>query len=235
MLLSNVGDISAETAQQTLIMANAGYQLGNDYQVLNTLISQFNELANKNAIEVDTLTGAWQNSANIAKQAKLSIEDYNAMITVAGSVTQKSGDEIGNGLKTILMRLQGVTDGAETLDEDVSKVDRVLSDLGIQIKKSPTEFRPAMQVLSEISAKYKELGKSGETVKQSELLETLAGKYRANILAGILNNFDQINKAVNDQTNSYQSAENENSRYMESIEAKTKSLQAQWELLEVIL
>jgi TP901 family phage tail tape measure protein len=211
-------------------MANAGYQLGNNYKVLNTLISEFNELANKYPIEVDTLAQAWQNSANIAKQANLSIEDYNALITVAGSVTQKSGDEIGNGLKTVLMRLQGVTDGAETLEEDVSKVDKVLSGLGIQIKKTPTEFRPAMDALTEIAAKYKELGDTGQTVKQAEMLETLAGKYRANILAGILNNFDQINQAIKDQANSYQSAENENARYMSSIQAKTKALQAQWEL-----
>ena len=229
-LLSNVGNISTEVAEKTLIMANAGYQLGNDYKTLNTLISQFNELANRNAIEVNTLSEAWQVSASVAKQAKLNIEDYNALITVAGSTSQRSGREIGNALRTWLMRLQGVTDGTDTLEEDVSKVDKVLGELGIQLRRTPTEFRPAMEVITEIAAKYRELGEAGETVKQSELLEALAGKYRANIVAGVLSNFDDISKALDDQTNSFMSAEKENSRYMDSIQARTKALQAQWEL-----
>jgi hypothetical protein len=96
VLLSNVGDLTTENAQETLIAANAGYQLGNNYERLNLLISQFNELANKNAIEVNTLTDSWKASASIANQARLSVEQYNALITVAGSATQKSGSEIGN-------------------------------------------------------------------------------------------------------------------------------------------
>lgn len=230
MLLSNVGDISTETAQKTLIMANAGYQLGNDYKALNALISQFNELANRNAIDVQFLAEGWQNSANIAKQAKLSIEDYNAILTVAGSVTQKSGAEVGNALRTWLMRLQGVTDGTDTLEEDISKVDKVLDELGIQIRKSPTEFKPAMESIAEIAAKYRELGEAGNTVKQSEMLEAMAGKYRANVVAGILDNFEQIDKALQDQADSFMSAEKENARYLDSIEAKTGALRAQWEL-----
>jgi TP901 family phage tail tape measure protein len=222
--------MSVEQAEKTLIMANAGYQLGNDYQTLNTLISQYNELANKNAVEVNTLSEAWQNSASMAKQANLAITDYNALITVAGNVSQKEGSELGNALRTWFMRLQGVTDNVDTLEEDVSKVDKVLSELGIQLKKSPTEFKPIMESITAIASKYKELGETGQTIKQSEMLEAMAGKYRANIIAGVLNNFDQVNKAIQDQENSFQSAEKENSRYMESITAKVGALKAEWEL-----
>jgi TP901 family phage tail tape measure protein len=228
-LLSNVGDMTTESAQDMLIATNAGYQLGNDYQRLNLLISEFNELANKNAVEVNFLADSWMNSASIAKQAKLSIEDYNAILTVSGSSTQKTGKEIGNAWKTILMRLQGVSDGTDTLDEDLSKVEETLNNLGIAIRKTPTEWKPAMESITEIAQKYKELGEAGETVKQSELTEVLAGKYRANVLAATLQNFDQIKKALQDQVGAMGSAEKENARYMDSIQARTKALKAVWE------
>lgn len=228
-LLSNVGDMSTEMAEETLIATNAGFQLGNNYQRLNLLISEFNELANKNAIEVDTLSDAWKSSASIAKQAQLSIEQYNALITVSGSATQKSGKEIGNSWKTVLMRLQGVSDGVDTLEEDVGKAEEALNSIGIAVRKSPTEWRPAMEVLEEFAKKYKELGEQGRTVEQSAVTEALAGKYRANILAATLQNFDQIKKALQDQVGAMGSAEAENSRYMDSIQARTKVLSATWE------
>jgi hypothetical protein len=131
--------------------------------------------------------------------------------------------------KTILMRLQGVSDGTDTLEEDIGKAEEALNSIGIAVRKTPTEWRPAMDVLTEFAQKYKELGQQGKTVEQSYITEALAGKYRANILAGTLQNFDQIKKALEDQVGAMGSAERENARYMDSIQARTKALRATWE------
>jgi TP901 family phage tail tape measure protein len=227
LLLSNVGDMTIESAQETLIAANAGYQLGNSYQSLLSIIDKFNEIANKNATEVSQLAEAWKVSAATAKQAGLSIDEYTALVGTAQSVTQRSGAEIGNAWRTILMRIQGVSDGIDTLEEDVSKAEQALNSIGIAVRKSPNEFRPAMEVLEELSAKFNNLS----TVEQSYVTEALAGKYRANILKSTLQNFDMVNKQIIESMNSSGSAMRENERYMQSIEARAKQFTATWQSL----
>jgi TP901 family phage tail tape measure protein len=231
LLLSNVGDMTIESAQETLIAANAGYQLGNSYQSLLSIIDKFNEIANQNATEVSQLAEAWKVSAATAKQAGLSIDEYTALVGTAQSVTQRSGSEIGNAWRTILMRIQGVSDGVDTLEEDVSKAEQALNSIGIAVRKSPNEFRPAMEVLEEFATKYKELEASGRTVELSYVTEALAGKHRANILKSTLQNFDMVNKQISEAMNSAGSAIKENERYMDSITPKSKQLIAVWEQL----
>jgi TP901 family phage tail tape measure protein len=229
LLLANVGDISVETAQETLIAANAGFQLNNSYGSLLGVIDKFNAIANQNATEVKDMAAAWEVSASTAKMAGLSIDQYNALIGTAQSTTQRSGSEIGNAWKTILMRMQGVSDGMETLDEDISKAEEALNSVGIAARNSEKDFRPAMDVLQELSNKFDELS----TVEKSYVTEALAGKYRANILKSTLQNFNMVNKQIIESANASGSALKENAVYLEGIEAKTKRLSAMWEQFSI--
>jgi len=227
LLLANVGDMSVDAAQETLIAANAGFQLGNSYEALMGIIDKMNEVANQNATEINDLSEALKVSAATAKQAGLTMDQYIALVGTASSVTQRSGSEIGNAWKTILMRITGVSDGIDTLEEDVSKAEKALNSIGIAVRKSPNEFRPVMDILSELAAKFNSLS----SVEQSYVTEALAGKYRANILKSTLQNFDMVYKQLNESMNATGSALRENARYMESIEAKSKQLAAVWEKL----
>jgi TP901 family phage tail tape measure protein len=233
LLLGNVGDMSIDSAQETLIAANAGYQLGNSYSSLLGIIDKFNEIANKNATEVSSLSEAWKVSAATAKLAGLSIDEYTALVGTAQSVTQRSGSEIGNAWKTILMRMQGVADGTDTLEEDLSKAEEALNSIGIAVRETPDKFRPAMVIISEFAQKYKELEEAGKTVQLNYVTEALAGKYRANILKSTLQNFDMVNKQLNESMNASGSALRENERYMQSLEARIKQLTVTYEKLAI--
>ena len=61
---------------------------------------------------------------------------------------------MARGLRTVLMNIRGIQDEeAETTLESISKVEGVLKSIGIEVRKSATEFREPMQVLSRISTK----------------------------------------------------------------------------------
>ena len=55
LLLQNVGDVTADTANETLIAANAGFQLGGSYEALMGVIDKFNNISNKNATDINKL------------------------------------------------------------------------------------------------------------------------------------------------------------------------------------
>ena len=55
LLLQNVGDVTADVANETLIATDAGFQLGGSYEALMGIIDKFNNVSNKNATTVEKL------------------------------------------------------------------------------------------------------------------------------------------------------------------------------------
>jgi len=227
LLLQNVGDVSAETANEMLLAVNAAYDLGGSQEELTKVIDKLNIVSNQNPTSVAKMADGIKVAASVFEQAGFSIDEFIALVGTATSATQRSGAEMARGLRTVLMNIRGVQDEeAETTLESISKAEGVLKSIGIEVRKSATEFREPMQVLSELAQKYEELGKAGRTVKQAEILESLAGKRQSNILASVLKQWDMVGKQIDEAANSQGSAMRENEIYMQSWEARTKQLSA---------
>ena len=94
LLLQNVGDVNAETANATLIAANAGFQLGGSYESLMGVIDKFNNVSNKNATTVTKLSEAMKVGASVFHSAGMSMDETVAIIGTATSSTQRAGSEI---------------------------------------------------------------------------------------------------------------------------------------------
>lgn len=227
LLLQNVGDVSAETANEMLLAVNAAYKLGGSQEKLTEIINSLNNVSNKNPTSVAKMADGIKVAASVFEQAGFNINEFIALVGTATSSTQRSGAEMARGLRTVLMNIRGVQDEeAETTLETISDADAVLRSIGVEVRDSTKNFREPMQVLSELAKKYEELGKAGRTVKQAEILETLAGKRQSNILSSVLTNWDMVNKQIDEATNSSGSALKENEIYMNSWEAKSKQLSA---------
>lgn len=220
LLLANVGDMGIEDANKTIIATVQG--MGLAYEDTINVIDKMDNIANKNATTVQNVSDGMRNFASTAKLAGLSLDETIALIGTGTTVLQKSGSEIGNALRTITMRITGVSDGYETFEEDISKAETSLRRVGIQVRESTGEFREPIEVLRDFAGEMRNLSE----VEISAVTEALAGKMRANVLKGILNNFQTFEKQLQESLTSYGAAARENAIYIEGFEAKTKRLSA---------
>ncbi len=134
--------------------------------------------------------------------------------------------------KTVSARIRGASTELETMGEDTdnvvtssSKLQNIVQSMtGFDIMESDGKtFKNMYDIIVGIG----EVWDSLSDIDQAALLETLAGKNQANALAAALNNVDMIKEAY--QTAEYESAgsaEQENARYMESIQGRLGQLKA---------
>lgn len=122
-------------------------------------------------------------------------------------------------------------DAGEEVDDMITSTSKlremILGMTGVDIMLDENTFKSTYQILKEIAPAYKELS----DIEQASLLETLAGKNRANVLASILQNADVLENAYTTSINSAGSATKEYETYLDSIEGKLNSLRANYEVL----
>lgn len=223
--LQNVGDLSSEAASQFIIAANAAFKFNQDAEKLARTIDIVNNLSNNAAVTVEFLSEAIKVGGAVAYSAGLSLEEFAAIATTVGEATQRGGREIGNGIKTILLRLTQVNDTSEDAAEAISNAEKSLEDAGIKVRATTNSFRPAMEILTELAKKWDTL----TDVQQKAINYDLAGVYRSNILESFLKNIAEYEDNLYIALNSVGSATRENEIYMTSLEAGIKSIKAAWE------
>ena len=132
------------------------------------------------------------------------------------------------------MRIRGASTELEQAGLDTEGLVKSTSELqalvqgmtGFDIlEKDQKTFKSTYDIIVGIGEQYKKL----DDIQQASLLEALAGKRQGNALASALNNIEDIKKAYDTATNSAGSAQKEQDKWMESIDAKTKQFGATFE------
>ena len=141
-------------------------------------------------------------------------------------------------MKTVSMRLRGMKGELEELGEESEGVENIsqmqgrilnLTHGAVNIFDKQGEFRSTYDILMDIAAVYKDL----TSTEQADLLETIAGKNRANDVAAFLSNAENAAGMVEAAENSAGSAAAENAKYLESLQGRITSLQASLQTLSV--
>lgn len=104
---------------------------------------------------------------------------------------------------------------------------------GIDILDENGNFRSTYEILQDIADVYDEIVETDKqygTNRANGLLETLAGKNRANIVASILQNGEMLRSVYQSSQLSQGSAEEELSKYKDSISGHIAELQNQWQM-----
>lgn len=230
LLYSNVGDIDVETASLAIISAVKGFGVAVDEQGRNVqrLVDIYNEVGNNYAISSAGIGEAMQRSAASLYGAGNTIEQAVAMITAANAVVQDPS-VVGTALKTVSMRLRGVTDEGEEIQDLVPKLQKSFRDIGIEIKKDNDTFKSTYEIMNDLSKVWNDL----TDIQQANITELVAGKRQGNIVVSMLNNWKDATDSLNTALNSENSALIENQKYMESIEARVaqfrNTLQKFWQ------
>ena len=247
-VLYNVSEFeSIDAATESLVAMSQAYS---DVDKMD-IVDKMNNIGNNYAIATDGVATALQKSASALLTAGNDIDESIALITAGNAVVQNP-DSVGAGLRTIALRITG-TEAAkaelEELGEDTSdfmvqtsaKSQQAILDFtkvasnnfeGFDILDDNGNFKSTYEILVGISEIYDEIvatDKQLGTNMANGLLETLAGKNRANIAASILQNPDLLKSVYSDSQNSAGSALQENEKYLESINGHIDKLKNKWQ------
>lgn len=218
LLLQNVGDLEAEVANQTLIAANAGFQLNGSYEALMHTIDAMNNISNNNATTIEKMSEAIKVSSSVAQVAGFSFDEYMSIIGAATTATQREGSEIGRAVRTIVANIRQINDVEAEVDEDsYGKAGKSLESVaGISVKVNG-ELRDTMDVLTELAGKWDSLS----SVQKSQLANDIANKRQMDVFLSLMENWNTVEKQLEEAVNSTGSALQENEIYLDSITAKT--------------
>lgn len=155
-----------------------------------------------------------------------SFEEYLGLVTAGTEITRDS-DKVANGLKTISLRLQGMTDEGEEDLELMAKLGEAFSKINVNIMDSEGNMRSTYDILMDLSEAFKTMTPE----MKAYYTELAAGKYQANVLTAILENFETATEATSEALYSNGSAIRENEVYMESIAGKMNMLTSEFQRL----
>lgn len=162
-LIQRVGDnMTQESSSQGLISTLQGFQLAADEA--QKIVDITNEVANTQPIDTSGIFAGLQRSASSMSAANNTLEETIALIT-AGNAVLQDPERVGNGLKTISMRIRGATTELEEAGESTEGMaestaalrKEVMALAGVDIMENDTTFKSTFQILDELSTKWSDL------------------------------------------------------------------------------
>ncbi len=223
MILSNVGEVSIGDATTSLISTIKGFGIAVDEEGKNIrkIIDIYNEVANNYAISQEGIAESLRKSASSLYNAGNTLEESVAMLTAANAVVQNP-DMVGTAMKTVTMRLRGITDEGEEVQDLLPKLESEFNKLGITIRKNADTFKSTYDIFDSLASKWDEL----TDFQRANILELIAGKRQGNIISSMLGNWEDAQDSLTTALTSGGSAMREFIKYMDSIEYKSGVLQS---------
>jgi len=157
LTLARVAGISYANAVDALTSTVNGFEKSGitTTQVLNKLVAVEQDFA----VGAGDLAEALARTGQAAQEAGVSLDQLNALVTVAQERTARGGAVIGNALKTIFTRLQRT----DTLDQ--------LEQFNIAVRDVQGNILPAVTILQNFANSYNNLADA----QRAQLSEQVAG------------------------------------------------------------
>lgn len=238
LLAINVAELDVGQATDGLgaIMAQFGIQASE----LTNVVDLLNKTADKFPVTTEKILAALQRTGSTASTANLSLEETIGLITTLSKATNRSGENIGTALNSILNIAQ-----KETTLETFSKLGGNVAQIVEQYRGGGTSI---LEVLRAVSKEIENLNTQqifdseafndlNEDLKESmgedfEMLSEIygtAGTYRRNYFIALLNDLDTVKQVEKEISDAQGYSQDENQKYLDTYTAKLNSLQAKWQ------
>lgn len=240
VLYQHVGDgiSSVNDASESIISTMKAF--GVEAKDVTSIVDKFNEVGNNYAISSAGVGSALQRSASALHTAGNTLDQSIGMIVAANDVAQDP-ESVGNALKVLSLRIRGAKTDLEQMGESTDDVAVSTSKLREQIKALTNvdgkggfdiltksgDFKSTYEIMEGIANVWKEMN----DVDKASLLEQVAGKNRANVVSGMLDNWKDAQDAAKTAAESAGSATKENETYLDSINGKISQFTATFEKL----
>lgn len=201
-----------------------------------SVVDRFNEVGNNFAISSAGVGDALMRSASALKEAGNTIDESIGLIVAANQVIQDP-DQAGNALKVLSLRLRGAKADLESLGESTDGMVETTAKLReellalshgkVDIMLDDSTFKSTYQIIKEMSVAWKDM----TDIEQAAALELMGGKQRSNILASMITNFEEAERAAQVSASSMGSALKENETQLDSIKGKVAQFQSAYQSL----
>ncbi len=227
-LFVNVGDgVDTTAATEDMITAMKAFDIKAEESI--KIVDDYNQIGNKFALSATDIGEAMKRSASALETGNNSFEQSIALITAMNEIVQNS-ENTGNTLKVFSLRLRGAKAELESMGEDTDSLCESTSKLreqikaltGVDIMINDNTFKSTTDIVKELGKVWENLSDSS----QAATLELVAGKTRANNVAALLKNYEQIDEVLKSLGDAEGSAERENEAIIESINGRIKILSA---------
>ena len=232
MVLSKVSDLSAADSTQYLTSAMNGYKVA--AEDVMEIVDKVSQVDLYSATDAGGLMEAMSRVSTMASTAGVSMDKLLGFLATTGEITQRNMSSIGESFKTIFARMSDIkAQNYELVDDDgtaemLSDVESSLKKVGIDLRKTVTEYNSYGDILDNLAAKWDSLNK----VQQNELAKAFAGARQQEVFRTLMENYDRVKKYEELAEDSAGTAEKKfNDNYLSSLEAKTQSLKASMESL----
>lgn len=207
----NVADtaVSAEDAAASIVSQIRAF--GKDANFATHVIDAYNEVANNFSVGTNDLSQAMEIAASGMATYGNSFESVIGLVTAGTEIMQGRSSQVARGLSTIAAR--------------IVKNQDALAEYGITVENVDGSLKSTFDVLSELKPKWDSMTDAQRTA----LGDTIAGQNQYKVLASVMQNFGHAADATKTALESAGSAAQENSKYMESLEAKQQALKAEFE------
>lgn len=242
-VLLNVSEFEGiDEATESLVSMSQAYKDLDKMDIIDVL----NNIGNNYSISTDGLATALKDSASALVTANNDLNEAVSLTTAGNAITQDPS-KVGAGLRTISLRLVGTEEAKQELSDlgeetdgmitTVSKLRDTIMDAtkaassdgkGFDILDSNGNYKSTYEIMQGLADLYDNIVKKDKELGTNNLnllLETIAGKNRANIAASILQNGDMLRSVYEDAQNSEGSAEKELNSNLDSIDGKMTQLE----------
>lgn len=232
ILTQSAGDVESELASKMLVASDSAFQLSGNVEELTKIIDGQNNISNKSASSMSDIAEATTRYANTAAVAGESAQTMSALISAGVATTQRSGDVVGNALRTLTMNIRSIRGETEDglIDEKSWGIaEAALKNIGIEtrtVANGITELKTASQVLDELATKYETNAISAEQL--SLVLENVGGKRQGDILAAMVQNWSVYEEQLKNYAEGTGSAAREATKDLESWDGKLNVLTNTW-------
>lgn len=212
-MFRNVGDvaISSEKSAAEIVSQLRAFGWGADQA--ERIIDVYNAVSNAMSIGTNDLATGMEIGGAALATYNNNFEQSVALLTAGTEILQGRSAQVSRGLQTIAAR---IASNADTLKQ-----------YGIEVADVNGTLKSTYDVLQELKPVWDNLSDA----ERVSLGNTLAGQNQYKVLSSVLLNLDSATKAYETALNAQGSAAKENSRYLESLEARTTALKASFQEL----
>ena len=228
VMLAKTGFMDTDDAAESLVTIANAYKYEADE--MENVISKFLALDTASNTVAGKLSSAIAKTASNAQMAGVSIDELGGYISELKNTTGKSENEIATALNAMFSRVGNVKLGkyeieledgtSEDITQSLNDTERMLKNVGIQLRSSKGEFKDVDDILQEVSEHWKDFN----SVEKNSIAKTFSGTQHRNTFISLVENYDKAMQLAEVSVDSAGTATEKYEAYMESLEAKSAAL-----------
>lgn len=211
LLAANTTTLKATEATEALTVAIRQFGISDKNAV--SIIDSWLEVESRTAVTAKVLADTLKQSGVAARNAGISFNEMNGMISAVGSATRESGSALGTAFKYIISHTR-----TEDAVENFQK-------LGIAVYDSNGRFRDFMDIMGELHSKWEDMTEEQRT----STAITIAGARRYNSLMILMDKWSDVIDASRMSEDSYGRAIAMNEKVMGTYAKRVEQTKAAME------